>query len=328
MPDNETAQVQKLRSRGFCFVFMLLQKEGILLLYIRSVLLVLFGSCSYGILSTIVKLAYAKGYTPAHVTGGQTLFGAIMMWLAAILLSRSKPTARQWLVFLPAGLSFGLTSIFYYQSVQYVPASFAIILLFQFTWIGVLAESVMARRWPDRSRWAALLLLAVGTILAGGVIEEGAEQWNVRGIVFGLLSAVTYTSFIIISSKTSKADPIARSAILLTGAAVLSFIVYGPGMLIDGSLGQGLLPYALLLAFFGAFIPTLFFTLGIPHIGPGLATILGAAELPTVVLLSTLVLREKVTLWNWIGVVVILIGIAIPEAYRLFQRRRTASEQV
>lgn len=38
--------------------------------------LVLLGSASYGVLSTIIKLAYLNGFLPAQVIGSQAFFGA------------------------------------------------------------------------------------------------------------------------------------------------------------------------------------------------------------------------------------------------------------
>lgn len=43
----------------------------------RYILLVFLGACSYGILSTIVKLAYGQGYS-AEVVGGQIFFGFVL----------------------------------------------------------------------------------------------------------------------------------------------------------------------------------------------------------------------------------------------------------
>ena len=45
----------------------------------------------------------------------------------------------------------------------------------------------------------------------------------------------------------------------------------------------------------------------------GLATILGAGESPVAVIASVLVLSEQVTAPQWIGVIVILLGIAYPQ---------------
>lgn len=47
----------------------------------RYILLVFLGACSYGILSTIVKLAYGQGYSPAEVIGGQMFFGLVLTLL-------------------------------------------------------------------------------------------------------------------------------------------------------------------------------------------------------------------------------------------------------
>ncbi|MNW12748.1 EamA-like transporter family protein [compost metagenome] len=57
-------------------------------------------------------------------------------------------------------------------------------------------------------------------------------------------------------------------------------------------------------------LPPLLFSIGMPHVGSGLGTILTASELPIVVILSSLVLAEPISLPQWIGVIVILGGIA------------------
>ncbi len=44
-----------------------------------------------------------------------------------------------------SGCLVGLTSIFYYGAMQYLPASLTIILMFQFVWIGVILESAFTR---------------------------------------------------------------------------------------------------------------------------------------------------------------------------------------
>ncbi|MED2646907.1 EamA family transporter, partial [Bacillus thuringiensis] len=61
----------------------------------------------------------------------------------------------------------------------------------------------------------------------------------------------------------------------------------------------------------------------IPKIGSGLATILGAAELPVTTIMSVFVLKEAVLSSQWFGVSLILIGIAIPQiAYAMRGRYR------
>ncbi|MNN96257.1 hypothetical protein D3C81_2152090 [compost metagenome] len=48
-----------------------------------------------------------------------------------------------------------------------------------------------------------------------------------------------------------------------------------------------------------------------------MAGILGAAELPVAVLLSSFVLHEQVSGLQWTGVVLVLLGVVMPELYKL-----------
>lgn len=287
----------------------------------KYILLVFIGACSYGILSTIVKLAYSQGYSAAEVIGGQMVFGFLLTWLPALFFLRTKPPKHLLLLLTAVGLVVGATGIMYYNALQYIPASLAILLLFQFTWMGVLAESIMSRKLPDKLTLASLILLIVGTILAGGLLENGGlAQFHLVGVLFGLLSAVSYTLFIIFSGKTAlSVNPWLRSSSMSTGSLLLTCLIYPPVFLIDGTLLDGLFPYVFLLALFGVLIPTACFNFGVPHVGAGMAAILGAAELPMAVFASSIVLHETVTWLQISGVIVILLGIVLP---KLLQRRK------
>jgi len=292
----------------------------------RYMLLVFFGACSYGILSTIVKLAYSQGFSPSQVIGGQMVFGFLLTWIPALFFLRTKPQKRLLLLLAGVGIAVGTTGILYYNSLQYIPASLAILLLFQFTWMGVLAEAIMTHKRPDKPTLGSLLLLFLGTMLAGGLLEnEGLQQFQPLGIMFGLLSAVSYTLFIIFSGKTAlSVNPWLRSSSMSTGSLLLTCLIYPPVFLIDGTLWEGLFPYVFLLALFGILIPTACFNFGVPHVGAGMATILGAAELPTAVFASAIVLQEQVSWLQVAGVAIILLGIILP---KLVQRKqpKTAS---
>ena len=90
-------------------------------------LLVFFGGCCYGILSTFVKLAYAAGFTVTEVTGGQYFFGTVLTWIVVLFTKKNKLTVKQTSKLILSGIPFGLTGIFYYQSLQTLNASLAII---------------------------------------------------------------------------------------------------------------------------------------------------------------------------------------------------------
>ncbi|WP_274365543.1 EamA family transporter [Paenibacillus thermotolerans] len=303
---------------------------------------VLAGAMSYGILSTIVVLAYGQGYQLGEVVGSQLLTGFILSWMLALYTKfKRRRRAREagqhpggaaqthvlqrltWkhrLLLMAAGTPTVITGLVYYQSLRYIPASLAIILLFQFTWISVLIQAVVKRQRPDKVTLLALLVLFGGTPLAAGFLEQGLGEFNVLGMAFGLMAAVSYSLFVLFSGKAvPAAHPAYRSAWMVTGGMILLFILFPPIFLFNGLIWSQLLVFGLVLGFFGAFIPPVLFAIGVPHIGGDMAGIIGAAELPVAVLMSSIVLREHVSGLQWIGVIIVLIGVALPELqkYRL-----------
>lgn len=292
----------------------------------RSMLLVLLGSCSFGLVSGVIKFAYAAGLSPAAVTSSQILFGCLIMWLLALMTKGRRPQGRQWPMLLGAGLTMGVTSLAYYNALHHLDASVAIVMLFQFTWIGVILDAVVERRLPNRSTILSLLLLGAGTLLAAGVLEQGGRSLSLIGVGFGLLSALSYAFMILFSGKVATGvGPFYRGAVMLTGSLCLIFLVYRPTFLIDGPLPNGLLLWGLAAAMSASVIPTICFAIGVPKIGAGMATILGAAELPMAVLVSRFLLSESVSLLQWAGGAVILLAIALPEVSRRRQQLANAA---
>jgi drug/metabolite transporter (DMT)-like permease len=301
---------------------------------------------SYGILSTIVVLAYGEGYKLGEVVGTQLLTGCILAWLLALYTKyretrkqrsrgntavsskQAAPARLTWkhrLLLMLAGAPTVVTGLLYYQSLRYIPASLAIILLFQFTWISVLIQAISKRQRPDKITVLTLVLLFGGTLLAAGILNQGAAEFNALGLMLGLLSAVSYSMFIIFSGKAvPAAHPAYRSAWMVTGGLLLLCILFPPYFLFNGLLWGQLLLFGFLLGLFGAFIPPVLFAIGVPHIGGGMAGILGAAELPVAVLLSSFVLHEQVSGLQWTGVVLVLLGVVLPELYKLRWRSSRA----
>jgi drug/metabolite transporter (DMT)-like permease len=298
-------------SKDNCVVF-LCKKGGEVLNKWHYALIVFLGGCCYGILSTFVKLAYSAGYSVTEVTGGQYLFGTLITWILVLFTKKKKVTRSQTLKLLLSGIPFGLTGAFYYQSLQTLNASLAIILLFQFVWIGTLFEVIFYKKNPTKGKLTSIIILLVGSVLAGGLITLDEIYLSWQGTIWGLLSALTFATFIFLSGSVGKdTPPLLKSALLSTGALLVVFLLFPPIYLFNLTVLVGVAPYGLLLGFFGVFLPPLLYSIGMPHIGPGLGTILTASELPVAISMSSLVLDESVGLPRWIGVVLIFGGIVV-----------------
>lgn len=299
---------------------------------LRYSLLVLLGSCSYGILAIFVKFAYSEGFTLGEVIGSQYLFGWFILLSITLLFSRHRVPFKQAIILFIAGTSASLTGIFYYASLQTVPASIAIVLLFQFVWIGIIIEAVATKTFPSREKVISVIFLFVGTFLSSGLLEQSAGSFDMKGIFFGLLAAIAFAFYIFVSGKVAVEVPaLPRGVTLMAGALTLVMILFPPTFLYDGALADGLWKYGLGLGIFSIVIPSIAFTIGIPKIGSGLATILGAAELPVTTILSVFLLKEAVVASQWLGVILILIGIAVPQVAYVLRgkhKRQATSEKM
>lgn len=296
--------------------------EGLTLSRIKASILVLIAGISYGFISLFVKLAYAQGFDPSQVSGSQVFFGALGLWYLTYRVRsewRQKRVSRKDLISLLLGGAFSaLTGVTYYLCLQTTPASFAIILLFQFTWMGMLIECLKSRRLPTNYELISIIIILLGTVMAAGISMNELSQLSWVGIAYGLTSAIGYTGFIYFNGTLAPTvHPTLRSAWMMTGSLVAIFCVYPPTFLVDGALiDGGLWFWGLLLGLFGSLIPAYFFAMGVPHIGSGMASILGSVELPVVILFSAILLHEPVSMIQWMGTILILVGIGFSEFRR------------
>ncbi|MDD4600086.1 MAG: DMT family transporter [Negativicutes bacterium] len=278
-------------------------------------ILVFLGSASYGLLSTVTKLAYQHGFTTAQVVGSQMFFGWLGFWLSSHSYWRQTLSLsfKEIAALATTGAMSGLTGIFYYLSLKTLPASYAVILLFQFTWLGIGLDYIAHNRKPSLFQQISAGIIMAGTVLAVGYSSAAsASSLTLSGVLLGLLSALSYTLFIYLSGRTVRQAPtIVRNNWMVLGAVIIAFIVFPPRFLIDGSLPAGLWQYGGFLGLFGIILPFYLFAKGVPYIGTSRAALLGAVELPVVIACSFWLLNEQLTLLQLSGIGIILAGILL-----------------
>lgn len=285
---------------------------------LKGSLAVFIGAASFGVLSTFVKKAYQAGFTLGEVTGAQALFGVVFLWLVYLLCQYGKDRKLgvrrkdpKWLLLL-AGLSTGLVSVLYYQCVQLLPASIAIILLMQYIWIGTLLELLLFNKPPSKIQLSGCVLIIIGTIFSTGLFEKEVPSLSAVGLVYGFGAATAFASFMILNGRIGNDYPIVlKSALMITGALILIVVLLRPVGLLSFEKLYDLFPYGFFLALFGTIIPPLLFAYGMPKTGYSLGSILSAVELPVAVTMSYLILGEYVSGWQWFGLVFILSVIII-----------------
>lgn len=283
---------------------------------LKGVLLIALGASSYGMLATFVKMAYSEGFTTPEVTIAQFTYGILgIVLINTIQKSQNKNQAttastKTIIQLMVAGTSLGMTSVFYYLAVKYIPVSIAIVLLMQTVWMGVLFEMLLEKKIPSAQKIISVFVVLVGTALATNIIENKLEtDW--RGIVLGLLSAASFTTTMFTANRVGIGVSSAqRSLFMLLGGAVIVI-----GFAIANQTGdfhfEIFAKWGIILALFGTIIPPLLFNAGFPLTGIGLGSIVSALELPVSVLMAYFLLNENINTWQWIGIVLIILAIVI-----------------
>ena len=282
---------------------------------LKGALLVGLGASSYGALATVVKLAYQHGFTTAEVTTSQFSIGFAGLLLLNILFKKpvaaeQKATSGSILKLVLGGTSMGLTSMFYYFSVKYIPVSVAIVLLMQSVWMGLLLEAVLDRKAPSLKKLLAVAIVLFGTGLATNIFS-GLHELNWKGLAWGLAAGLSYTVSLYSSNSIATHLPfLKRSLWLLAGGLLVILLVFSTNIFAHFNFSI-FWPWGLFLAFFGTILPPLLFTSGMPHTGIGLGTIVAAIELPVSVLFAYILLQEPVGVLQWTGIVLIIAAIVL-----------------
>jgi drug/metabolite transporter (DMT)-like permease len=276
----------------------------------------LAGAC-YGTISTITKLAYLDGFTPAEITF-QVVVGCFLLWLLSIrhwkqLRNTSKKTLGKVLL---SGVPFGFTEVCYTFCLDKIPATIAVILLFQSAWMTQIVEMAETRTWLKCRRWFALITIMGGTFFASGVQRDDFSELNMVGVFLGLGSAVSFTISQLVSRKVAaEMQPTLKSAIQVSGTSliVLSFVSLFLHRTIPATHASDpkLWFWLIQLALTGVVCTHLFLNKGAPHISSGWTGMLTSIELPMVMICAALFLDEQVTLIKTFGAVAILVGIAL-----------------
>ncbi len=289
---------------------------------LKGVFLVGLGAASYGMLATFVKLAYkdvsSQGlhYTPAEVIVAQFVIGILaVLGINAFQKTKKKTnvikaTKADVKNLMLVGTSTGLTSIFYYLAVKYIPVSIGIVLLMQTVWMGVVLEMILEKKIPSRIKVIAVFVVLFGTLLATNVLNNEINlDW--RGIALGLLAAASFTTTMFAANKVALTISSAqRSLYMLLGGIIVVFIFafFTQNTPFNFDIFY---KWGILIALFGTVIPPLLLNAGFPLTGIGLGSIVSALELPVSVMMAFLVLHETVVFSQWAGILLIILAIVI-----------------
>lgn len=208
-----------------------------------------------------------------------------------------------------SGISLGASWVLLFEAFQYTTVSIATVSHYMAPVFVIILSPIVLNEKITLKKAIAVIIAVLGMIFVSGVLETGIV--GLRGVYYGLITAVLYAANIFVNKKMEGINPYERTIIQL-GFATIS-----------------ILPYLLITEGFSTFTPKAFpvfmlLLVGILHTGITYALFFGSmANLPAqtvailsyidpivAVLLSTFVLREELSPLAALGIVMV-IGSAI-----------------
>lgn len=157
---------------------------------------------AWAIAANVANSLFLVGVQPFELAGASAMIATFGLAIMDSLIGRShaQPITRQ-----QCALGLVLVGLVGadYLAIQRLPVAVAIVLLFTAPVLVVLWSALTSRRAPTPPVLVALILSVLGVILVSNVFASNLASVNWFGLGVGLITAVFFAAYIILSEKLS-----------------------------------------------------------------------------------------------------------------------------
>ena len=241
----------------------------------------------------------------------------LLAWLEDRKLGSRPARTRMWAWL--AGVLLAVDLIIWHHSIEYVGAGLATVLgNTQVVLVGVVAWLLFGER-PSKPLLLAIPLAMGGVVLISGVLEEGAYGDDpLLGVVFGLLTGVAYTGFLLTLRHGS--SDLRRVAGPLSDATLACALLTVPIGLAVGDLDftppLSAHLWLIVLALSSQVFGWLLITVSLPRLPAVVTSVLLTLQPVCSVIFAAILLGEEPSSLQLFGVAAILGGLLLASADR------------
>ncbi|WMI65502.1 DMT family transporter [Aestuariibaculum sp. YM273] len=284
--------------------------------FIYGVLIGILAVVLFSSKAVMVKLAYQYDVDAISVLLLRMLF-SFPFYVVIALLSRKKgntlPVIKKdyvWVVFF-GFVGYYLASYFDFVGLTYIKASLERIILFIYPTIVLFFNKIFLKKPITKVQAGAILLTYIGVVIAfwDEVAISGNDTY--LGGFFIFLSAVTYASYLVGTGwLIAKFGVVKFTSYVMLVSCVCVFIHYGFINKISlFSFPWQVYGYGFLIAVFATVIPSFLVSMSIKMISSSnFAIVAGIGPISTIIL-AAIFLNEKLTLLQFFGALIVIIGI-------------------
>jgi drug/metabolite transporter (DMT)-like permease len=279
-------------------------------------LLVLVGSVLIAWSGIFVRLADLPPTTSAFLRCAYAVPPLALLAWWWVRSGRATPlTGRQWRWATIAGVSFGADLVLWHVSIGAVGAGLATVLGNTQVFLFPLAAWLVWREQPTRRQLAVLPVLVIGIVLISGAI--GGDSFGdapVLGAVTGVLTGVAYASFLVAmrgGSPEEGGTPVATLAVATTIAGLVAAACGLVAGNFDPAPSWPAHGWMLLLAWSCQVLAWLLISGSLTRVRAARISILLLVQPVTALLLGVLVLDEDPSIAQWLGSLLVLVGVLV-----------------
>ena len=277
----------------------------------KGVILAIISAICYGMNPLGALFLYEEGLNVNSVIFYRFIFASILLAIFMIIKKDSFYLKFKEIILLALlGLLFGISAISLFNSFLYMDAGLASTVLFIYP---IFVAIIMALFFKEKNSIITILSIVFAFI---GVIllyeSDGANVSNF-GIFLVIVSSLCYAIYIVIINQYLKLSALKVTfySMLFCTITILIHSFFDSSLNIMPLVNFNMWFYTIFLALVPTIISLLFLIKAIQLIGSTSASILGALEPLTAVLIGVYVFNEKITFWLVIGIVFILFGVIL-----------------
>ena len=284
----------------------------------RGVVLTLIGAALFSTKAVFIKLAYVYEVAPIELLGLRMAISLpFFLAVGAVHMRRIKPDvdmdARAVLLAVLIGLvGYYVASFTDFAGLRYVSAGMERIILFIYPTMVLIAQRVFFGTRTTTMQWVATALSYAGIVLAFSQGDTSAGSRFYRGAALVLVSAATYSVYVIGSGRmTPRYGTIRFTTVAMVAAAIgVLAHVYLSGHSLAG-LATPVYGWSVVIAIVCTVIPTYLVADGIKHAGAGDAAIIGAIGPVVTIGLEYYALPDRLTPLQLVGGAMVVAGVVL-----------------
>ena len=277
----------------------------------KGVILAIISAICYGMNPLGALFLYEEGLNVNSVIFYRFIFASILLAIFMIIKKDSFYLKFKEIILLALlGLLFGISAISLFNSFLYMDAGLASTVLFIYP---IFVAIIMALFFKEKN--SIITILSIIFAFLGVVLLYESDGANVSnfGIFLVIVSSLCYAIYIVIINQYLKISALKVTfySMLFCTITILIHSFFDSSLNIMPLVNFNMWFYTIFLALVPTIISLLFLIKAIQLIGSTSASILGALEPLTAVLIGVYVFNEKITFWLVIGIVFILFGVLL-----------------